>query len=323
MPKHDLVVVAGTFDVFHAGHKKLLEAAFKSGRRVEIGVSSDVFAKRKYPAVQSFEKRVSAVRAFLQRKKYSGCVIFQLNDAYGSSLTKDYCAIVVSEETLVAAEKINEIRVSHRRYPLEIIVVPLALAKDLKPVSSSRIRAGEIDSSGRRLKKLVFAVGSANPLKIRSVKQAALPVFGKKISVIGTMVNARVPDQPFGNQTIRGAIQRAKLAFKKTKSDYGIGLESGLFKVAGRHIDVLWCAVYDGKEILLGHSMGFEIPEYLVKTLREKDVDLSESFRICTGISGVGKKGGVLKHLSKGFLDRSHMVEQAFTCAFVPKLAIS
>lgn len=41
------VITFGTFDVFHVGHLRILEAAGKLGDRLLVGVSSDAFTERK------------------------------------------------------------------------------------------------------------------------------------------------------------------------------------------------------------------------------------------------------------------------------------
>ena len=76
-----------------------------------------------------------------------------LNDPYGTTIhDEDFDAIVVSEETEPTAVKINEIRVSKGMKPLDIVVVSFVLAYDGNPISSTRIRSGEINQNGNVIK---------------------------------------------------------------------------------------------------------------------------------------------------------------------------
>ena len=61
-------------------------------------------------------------------------------------------AIVVSTETVQKAFEINKTRSKRKLQPLIIITVPMMRAEDCKLISSTRIREGEIDSSGNLLK---------------------------------------------------------------------------------------------------------------------------------------------------------------------------
>ena len=57
-------------------------------------------------------------------------------------------ALVVSEETGSKGAHPNELRAERNLPPVEIVVVPMVLAKDGKAISSTRIKNSEIDSSG-------------------------------------------------------------------------------------------------------------------------------------------------------------------------------
>lgn len=61
-------------------------------------------------------------------------------------------AIVVSTETVQKAFEINKTRSKRKLQPLIIITVPMMRAEDGKLISSTRIREGEIDCSGKLLK---------------------------------------------------------------------------------------------------------------------------------------------------------------------------
>jgi pantetheine-phosphate adenylyltransferase len=154
----DLVATGGTFDEIHAGHRELLTRAFGLGRSVLIGVSSDNFAaakRGKNRLRHRFETRVERLVQFIHDE--FGNVNFEikeLNDDFGpTSLDRNLQALVVSEETEPKGHEINRIRSSKGFDPLVIVTVTMLKAEDGRPLSSSRIRYGEIDRNGRVLRK--------------------------------------------------------------------------------------------------------------------------------------------------------------------------
>ncbi|MBQ8018076.1 MAG: phosphopantetheine adenylyltransferase [Methanobrevibacter sp.] len=144
--KYNKVAVGGTFDKFHDGHKKLLSTAFDIGNEIEIGVTSDAFGGLKGD-IDSCRERMANLKSFFADK--SNFVVVPLEDPYGTTIfDSDFEAIVVSEETEPTAVEINEIRVSKGMNPLDIVVVSFVLAYDGNPISSTRIRRGEINQNG-------------------------------------------------------------------------------------------------------------------------------------------------------------------------------
>ena len=144
--RYSKVAVGGTFDKFHDGHKKLLSTAFELGNRIEIGVTSDAFGGLK-GEIDSCEERMNNLKLFFKDK--SNFRVVSLDDPFGTTIYEaDFDAIVVSEETEPTAMKINEIRLSKGMNPLDIVVVSFVLAEDGNPISSTRIRRGEIDKNG-------------------------------------------------------------------------------------------------------------------------------------------------------------------------------
>ena len=145
--RYEKVAVGGTFDKFHDGHKKLLSTAFEIGNQVEIGVTSDEFGGLKGD-IDSCEDRIANLKSFFSDK--SNFDVVPLEDPYGTTIYDDEIeAIVVSEETEPTAVEINEIRVSKGMMPLDIVVVSFVLAYDGTPISSTRIRSGEINQNGK------------------------------------------------------------------------------------------------------------------------------------------------------------------------------
>ena len=151
MKKFSKVCLGGTFDQIHLGHKSLLEMAFSTSNEVIIGLTSDKRAQldRGNEVLHSYEERYGNLDNFLTKnfsEKYS---IVKLNDVWGPGIfDKDLEAIIVSEETKDIAFELNVNRKLKKLSELEIITVPLILAKDGKKISSTRIRNNEIDVDG-------------------------------------------------------------------------------------------------------------------------------------------------------------------------------
>ena len=156
MKKFRKVAVGGTFDELHKGHRRLLVKAFEVGEKVLIGLCTDEFVKKmgKPHMTASYEVRLKELQAFLEKTRVSDkAEIIPLSDPYGNTLT-DKCieALVVSEETEKIAMKINQKRSKAQLPPLEIITISMVPAENYKPISTTRIRKGEIDREGHLLK---------------------------------------------------------------------------------------------------------------------------------------------------------------------------
>jgi pantetheine-phosphate adenylyltransferase len=151
------VMVGGTFDPLHDGHKKLLNRSFEIAGRdgvVTIGLTTDDFAGRKVHPVRSFRERLADLEEYLNH----ACPLFSwkveaLSDPFGSSIEADFDALVVSEETLPAAIEINRRRAARGRSKVDIHQISCVLAEDGRWISSTRIMRGEIDDHGHVLRK--------------------------------------------------------------------------------------------------------------------------------------------------------------------------
>ena len=149
------VAVGGTFDEFHKGHRVLVQKAFEVGERVLIGLCSDDFARnlRKSHRIAAYDERLGNLEQFLiHMNVLDRTEIIPLNDPYGVTLSRGCVeAIVVSHETEIRAYEINEKRKAKGLPPLNVIVIKMVPAEDEVPISTTRIRRGEINHEGRLL----------------------------------------------------------------------------------------------------------------------------------------------------------------------------
>ena len=133
----------------------MLTRSFEVGDHVVIGVTSDDFAlKEGKKPDQKYEERVRALESLVHARfpgrKY---LIAKLDDYYGPGITSpEVQAIVVSRETAKRVGIANSARAAKGYAPLDVVTVDYVLAEDQMPISSTRIRNGEIDSEGRVIK---------------------------------------------------------------------------------------------------------------------------------------------------------------------------
>ena len=154
MSEFSLVAMGGTFDVIHKGHLTLLTNAFDISDKVIIGLTSDELAKKKGKILlHNYEKRLENLSVELLKKYPSTSFqISKLNNDFGPAvLEKEVQALVVSDETSNQGNILNKLRSEKKLPPVEIITVPMFLAKDGKRISTTRIKNSEIDIEGNSL----------------------------------------------------------------------------------------------------------------------------------------------------------------------------
>ena len=150
--KKKKVVVGGTFDILHEGHKALLRKAYELGE-VLIGLTSDAMArKRKRRKIEDFKCRKKELESFIKKEFNIKPKIVKIEDKFGPTLKEDFDYIVVSPETYKTALLINKERQKRNKKPIKIVKINFALAKDKKPIFSTRILKGEIDRDGNLLR---------------------------------------------------------------------------------------------------------------------------------------------------------------------------
>lgn len=167
-------------------------------------------------------------------------------------------------------------------------------------------------------------VGSKNPTKINGVIEALklYPEHFSNAEVIGVTVEVEEFGHPKSiEQTVKGAVERAKAAF--TDCNYSVGLEGGLMEVPlsrTGYLEVPVCAIYDGKNMHIGFGCAFEWPKAVVDLILNGNVDASAAFHKL-GLTEHKKLGAVpggnIGYLSKGRMTREEQIKQSIICALV------
>lgn len=150
--KYASVFVAGTFEGLHAGHRFLLARAFEAGECVTIGLTSDAFVHHhKLDKLVQFNERKRVLEVWLTAQKLDArATIIPIDDPYEPAASMAHLdALIVTAENKKRGEEINTLRQGRSLQPLTLIEVPIVAAQDGKPLSSTRVRNGEVDADGR------------------------------------------------------------------------------------------------------------------------------------------------------------------------------
>ncbi len=182
MRRYGHAVLGGTFDHLHVGHAALLTTAFRVGRSVSIGLTTDRFLAlhpKPFPEeLQSYRTRRRALSRWLgQAFPDRPWRLVPLADPFGRSVELGVDVLVVSVDTHAGGKAVNAERRRLHRPPLPLVLVPVVLADDLGPVSSRRVREGAIDRDGRRLLRIEVGLAVTDPMDRSSAEQAIRRVF--------------------------------------------------------------------------------------------------------------------------------------------------
>lgn len=167
-------------------------------------------------------------------------------------------------------------------------------------------------------------VGSQNPVKVNSVKQAFSKAFSDvTFNVEGIASESGVPEQPLGNsETFRGALNRVEFIYKKyPNADYWVGIEGGIEMNEEDDMEAFaWVFI---KSLSLDHgkakTANFYIPKEVSKLVRG-GMELGHADDEVFGKSNSKQSSGSVGILTKGLLNRTDYYEQAVLLALIPFL---
>lgn len=163
-------------------------------------------------------------------------------------------------------------------------------------------------------------IGSKNRTKVDAVAEILKdsPQF-QNAEIFGV----DVVKEEFGHpksieETVGGAIDRAKQAY--VGNDYGFGLEGGLMKVPQTktgYMEVLACAIYDGKEIYLGLSQACEWPKKVLDLILNQGLDGSQAMKAAglTQHEKIGEHEGLVGAFTQGRTNRKEYNKTAVMMA--------
>ncbi len=147
------VVLGGTFDRLHPGHESLLIVAASVASQLHIGVTSDSFVRQRrkelHHLIQPYEMRVTRLRAYLESLGVKANIfpLHHVGEDVEIAARLEVDAIVVTEETLNGAFRINKRRIELGKPPYPIVFAPRILTSRGAIISSTALRKQTIKES--------------------------------------------------------------------------------------------------------------------------------------------------------------------------------
>jgi len=150
-----------------------------------------------------------------------------------------------------------------------------------------------------------MAVGSFNPAKVEAVRT----IFDKE-DVVTMKVDSGVSDQPFSDEeTIDGAINRAKNCLNGSDAELAIGLEGGVVDTKYGMFVCNWGALVTRKnEVFIAGGARVLLPDGIAKRLRTGE-ELGPVMDDFTQSSNIRKKEGAIGIFTNNRVTRAEMFQ--------------
>lgn len=194
------VVLGGTFDHLHKGHRAIINKAFSIGKKVTIGLATEKLYRKKFLSqiIESYPKRKKTLKEYVKNHLEDGRLkVSKISDIYGPLKTaRNVEAIIVSKRTYPNALKINQLREKNKLPLLKIIIIDDVLADDGKLISSERIRTGEIDRNGKsyQFSPAVGGIQKKHLIMPENLREELRKPIGKVFKTVGAIFKS--PKKP-------------------------------------------------------------------------------------------------------------------------------
>jgi inosine/xanthosine triphosphatase len=156
-------------------------------------------------------------------------------------------------------------------------------------------------------------VASTNPVKLEVAKRAFEALFpGEEFEYVAVQSESGVPDQPFEQDTLKGAENRLAFVMREhPQADYWISQEGGLFADGKRLYNMAWIAVRrrDGARGEAATARMY-IPKEIARMVLEGK-ELGHAGNEFFNETNIKHGNGIIGRLTNGTITRTDYYEQA------------
>ena len=165
-----------------------------------------------------------------------------------------------------------------------------------------------------------IALGSTSDSKLRAARAVFARAFPGAALTPVAVASGVAPQPASDEETIRGALHRAREARNRTGADLGVGIEGGVHRDARGVWVSAWVAVVDasGREGL-GSGLRFRLPGWMAQRALAGE-ELGIFVDAYLGEADAHETWGAIGLLTSGLVDRQAALEQAIAAALPPFL---
>ncbi|MEH7387265.1 DUF84 family protein [Bacillus sp. JJ1521] len=152
---------------------------------------------------------------------------------------------------------------------------------------------------------LQIAIGTKNPTKVDAIKNG---FDGIEANFLPSSVSSGVSAQPFSDEeTIRGAINRAKSSLEHVGADLGIGLEGGVVETEFGMFLCNWGAIVDkNNEPIIAGGARIPLSDEIARELRN-GIELGDVMEQFTKQKDIRSNEGAIGIFTNHYVNRKEM----------------